>query len=239
MGVPEEKLRVIPHGINLEDFTDKKVWPLRSTKTRKILLNVAQPHRRKALHLALKSFGEAFTKNDDVVLVSKVFKQNKSNHTFDVDFNTLYKTFENNYPEHASVEFVYDYIPNIGDIYHACDINFSATHAECWHLPSLEAMASGIVNVVPRYGGQLDFCNDTNSLLVNGSVVRAPRNHQYWSFNPYAVHFEIDIADAVNKLRHAVSNYDQIRDQFSSSMKETCSQFTWENAALGILNLCT
>lgn len=238
MGVKEEKLRVIPHGVNLEDFVGNTVWPIKSKKKRKILLNIAQPHLRKAIHLALQSFGEAFSKNDDVVLIAKVFKQNKKDHAFDVDFVQLYKTFENKYPNHADVEFVYDYVPNISDIYRACDINFSATHAECWHLPSLEAFAAGIVNVVPRYGGQLDFCNDTNTLLVNGSVVRAPRNHQYWNFNPQAVHFEIDVKDAANKLQLAVSDCDNIKKNFLSSMQETCTKFTWENAANSILDLC-
>ncbi|MFW9872662.1 MAG: hypothetical protein ACFFG0_06125, partial [Candidatus Thorarchaeota archaeon] len=127
MGVDEEKMRVVPHGINLEDFRDPNPWPLKTKKSKKILLNVAQPHRRKALHLALESFGKAFTKKDDVVLVAKVFKQNKANNNFDIDFDDLYKTFERRFKDHAEVEFIYEYIPNIADIYFACDVNFSAT----------------------------------------------------------------------------------------------------------------
>lgn len=238
MGIPDEKMRVIPHGINIKDFLTPNPWPLNTKKGTKILLNIAQPHRRKALHLALKAFGEAFTKNDDVVLVAKVFKQNKRGHNFDINFDDIYKTFEKKYPNHAEVEFVYNYIPNIADLYHACDINFSATFAECWHLPSLEALAAGIVNVVPRYGGMLDFCNDENSLLIDGKIVRAPRDHQYWKFNPYAVHFEINIPDAVKKLQYAAENHVQLKEERKSSMIETASKFTWENAAQGIIDLC-
>lgn len=238
MGIPDENMRVIPHGINLEDFEEKNPWKLNTKKTRKILLNIAQPHRRKALHLALRAFGEAFTKDDDVVLVAKVFKSNKAGHQFDIDFNEIYRQFERKYPKHAEVELVHNYIPNIADIYAACDINFSATYAECWHLPSLEALASGCLNVVPRYGGQLDFCNDSNSLLIEGNIVRAPRDHQYWNFNPYAVHFEINVDDAVRKLQSAVQNYDSLVSSFKSSMSETANKFTWENAAQGILDLC-
>lgn len=238
MGIPEEKMRVIPHGINLEDFKNPKRWPLRSTKKLKILLNIAQPHRRKALHLALKAFGEAFTKDDDVVLIAKVFKQNNKGFLFDIDFNEIYRKFDKKYPKHASVEFVHDYIPNIADIYHACDINYSTTFAECWHLPSLEALASGIVNVVPRYGGLLDFCNNDNSLLIDGNIVRAPRDHQYWMFNPSAVHFEVDINSAINNLKLAVDDYDLIKSKFEKNMAETAAKFTWENAAKGIVDLC-
>lgn len=238
MGIPEENMRVIPHGINLENFAEKKPWQLNTKKTNKILLNIAQPHRRKALPLALKSFGEAFTKNDDVVLVAKVFKSNNSGSQFDVDFNEIYHQFEKKYSNHAEVELIYNYIPNIADIYSACNINFSATYAECWHLPSLEALASGCINVVPRYGGQLDFCNDSNSLLIDGNIVRAPRDHQYWNFNPYAVHFEININDAVRKLQSAVQNYDSLVTSFKSNMFETINKYTWENAAKQILDLC-
>lgn len=238
MGIPDENMRVIPHGINLEDFTEKNPWQLQTKKTKKILLNVAQPHRRKALHLALRAFGEAFTKEDDVVLVAKVFKQNKAGHQFDINFNDIFKTFEKKYPKHAEVELVHNYIPNIADIYSACDINFSATYAECWHLPSLEALAAGIVNVVPRYGGQLEFCNDSNSLLIDGRIVRAPKDHQYWSFNPHAVHFEIDVKDAARKLQIAVQDYNSLVTKFKSSMAETSNKFTWENAAQSIIDMC-
>jgi len=185
-----------------------------------------------------QSFGMAFTKEDDVCLVAKIFKQNKTDHPFDIDFTDLFKTFKAKFPRHAEVEFVYSYIPNIAEIYKACDINFSATHTECWHLPSLEALASGIVNVVPRYGGQLDFCNDDNSLLIDGNIVRAPRDHQYWAFNPHAVHFEIDCKDAAMKLRQAVFELDSVKDRFAKNMADTASKLTWGNAASQIINMC-
>jgi len=238
MKIPDEKMVVVPHGIHLSDYEGDNPWPLRTKKKRKILLNIAQPHRRKAIHLALEAFGKAFTKDDDVCLVAKVFKQNKSKGQFNVNFPDLYRSFEKKFPNHAEVEFVYQYIPNIADLYKACDINFSATHAECWHLPSLEAIACGLVNVVPRYGGQLDFCNDDNSLLIEGRVVRAPREHQYWQHNPHAVHFKVDTDDAAEKLQLSVNKYDSLREKLALHMKKTAKHFTWDNATQQILDLC-
>jgi glycosyltransferase involved in cell wall biosynthesis len=238
MGIPNDKMVVVPHGINLQDYIGINKFPLNTKKTRKILLNIAQPHRRKALPLALKAFGKAFTKNDNVCLVAKIFKQNKKDHPFDIDFTKLYKTFESKFPNHAEVEFIYSYIPNISDLYRACDINFSATHAECWHLPSLEALASGTINVVPRYGGQLDFCNENNSLLIDGQIVRAPKDHQYWDSNPFAVHFEIDTNHAAQQLQKAVSEYDILQEKFLQNMQLTANEFTWDNATTKLLSLC-
>ena len=239
MGIPEDHMVVVPHGINLEDFETDKKTPLRTKKKHKILLNIAQPHKRKAIHLALAGFGKAFKKTDDVCLVAKVFMENKTDHQFNVDFKKLYATFERKFPKHAEVEFVTDYVVNIAELYKACNINYSATHAECWHLPSLEALAAGIINVVPNYGGQLDFCNENNSLLIDGRMTRAPRDHQYWSFNAYAEHFVIDKGDAAKKLRQAVEQYDELQVQLEPHMKSTAAKFTWENAAKQILELCT
>src|SRR5690606_1420076 len=109
------------------------------------------PHRRKALPLALEAFGKAFNKDDDVCLVAKVLTSNKSknnNQGFDVDFHKILKTFQSKYKNHAEIEVMTMYVPNIADLYNACDINFSATHAECWHLPSLESLAAGLINIV-------------------------------------------------------------------------------------------
>lgn len=237
MKIPSDKMIVVPHGINLEDYSNNDTYQLKTKKSKKILLNIAQPHIRKAIPLALESFGKAFTKKDDVCLIAKVFTKNTNNNQFDVNFNQLYNQFEKKFPNHADVELIFDYIPNIACLYKACDINFSATHAECWHLPSLEALACGLVNVVPRYGGILDFCNDKNSLLIDGRVDKANKKELYWGDNPLAVHFVINTNDAANKLRLAVNNYDLLKNTMKDSIKSTAEKFTWKAAAEQILNI--
>ena len=238
MGIPAEEQVVVPHGINLEDFESTNKAELKTSASKKILLNIAQPHRRKNLAAALESYGKAFKKSDDVCLIAKVFTANKQKMGFDVDFLKMLKTFKSKYKNHAEIEVMTSYVPNIADLYNACDINFSATHAECWHLPSLEALAAGLVNVVPNYGGQLEFCNSENGLLIEGREVRAPRDHQYWKFNPQAVHFKVDTDHAAQLLQQAVSNTDELKAKFGPEMKKTVQHFTWENAAKQILDLC-
>jgi O-antigen biosynthesis alpha-1,2-mannosyltransferase len=238
MGIPDEHMVVVPHGINLEEFESKEKIPVKTKKKHKILLNIAQIHRRKAIPLALEGFGKAFTQADDVCLIAKVLLKNKTDHQFDVDFPSIYKTFEQKFPKHAEVELFTGFVPNIAEIYNACDISYSATHAECFHLPSLETFACGKINCVPRYGGQLDFCNDDNSLLIAGRIARADRLQQYWTFNPNAVHFVIDTNDAAKKLQQAVSEYDSLIAKFTPHMQATAAKFTWEAAAKQILELC-
>jgi glycosyltransferase involved in cell wall biosynthesis len=74
--------------------------------------------------------------------------------------------------------------------------------------------------------------------LINGRIKRAPRDHQYWKFNSYAVHFVVDTNDAAKKLQMAVNDHEKLVDKFSPKIKETVKRFTWENAAKQILDLC-
>lgn len=238
MGIPEEKMVVIPHGINLEEFSTEKKWPLKTKNKRKILLNIAQPHKRKALHLALEAFGRAFSSKDDICLVAKISISNKTDHQFSVDFYQLLSRFKRKYKNHANIEVITEFIPNIAELYNSCDINFSATFTECWHLPSIEALATGLVNVVPKYGGLLHFCNDKNSVLIDGDIVRAPRDHLYWRGSSHAQHFKINVENAAEKLRYVHDNYDGVKEKMLPYMKQTVEIFSWDSAARQIIGIC-
>lgn len=260
-GVPDDKLVVIPHGINVEEYSTDDVYQLQTDKKIKILANIAQPHVRKNLPGLFESYGMAFDKNDDVCLVAKVSVKNfDNNHQksfknkraqkraqpkdkndiqyFDVDFWKIYKSFKNKFPNHAEVEIITDFLPTMAPLYNATNIVYSMTHAECFWLPGLEALATDNLVIAPRYGGQLDFLNDENSLLVEGKIVRAPRNMQYWVPSPYAEMFEPSLDDAADKLKQAVSQYDVLMKDFRPKMKEQTDRLTWKNVARMILDLC-
>ncbi|HVI42930.1 MAG TPA: glycosyltransferase [Anaerovoracaceae bacterium] len=237
--VPEDHMVVVPHGIDLEQFTNtKEKFPLKTKKKYKILTNIAQPHIRKNIPGLLSAFGQAFTKNDDVCLVAKVVIKNKPESQFEVSFTDIFNEFKKAYPNHAEVEIVNTFIPNIAELYNACDIVFSMTHAECFWLPGIEAFAANKVVVVSNYGGQLDFMNPDNSILIDGKIERAPRKMQYWTPSPYAGTFNPNIDLAAEKLQEAVKNYDVLLQKFSPSMKATVSRLTWDNAVDQMIGLC-
>ena len=237
-GVPADHMAVIPHGIDLTQFQTTDKYPLNTKKKYKILANIAQPHIRKNIPGLLDAFGKAFTSEDDVCLVAKVvIKNNPTPQQFDVSFPDIYADFKRRYPNCAEVEIINKFVPDIAHLYNACDIVFSMTHAECFWLPGIEAFAANKVVIVSNYGGQLDFMNADNSLLIDGKIQRAPRKMQYWTSSPYAGTFYPDIDQAVAKLRQAVTNYDSLLAKFSPNMKDTASKFTWENAAERIIKL--
>lgn len=267
-GVPEERLVVVPHGINVEEYSNKSIYPLKTKKKYKILSNIAQPHIRKNIEGVFEAFGKAFTKEDDVCLVCKIHtKKIKENTTkpvivknkralnklnkklesekpkekvmaFDIDFWGIYNKFCKDYPKHAEVEIITEFLDTVTPLYNACDIVFSMTRAECYWLPGVEALATDKLVVVSGWGGQLDFLNDNNSLLISGKEVRAPKEMQYWTTSPLAKMFEPSVDDAADKLKLAVKDYDNLMNKFRPVIKEQLKTMTWDNVATQIINLC-
>ena len=265
-GVPKEKVVTVPHGINIDEYSSKEVYNLKTTKSRKILANIAQPHIRKNLEGLFESFGRAFNKNDDVCFVVKVsakkveenkplkfiksiraakkvnLKKQKEEtgkvHSFDVDFWSIYNNFCKKYPNHAEVEIISDFLPTMVPLYNAVDIVYTMTRAECFYLPGLEGLVTDNLVIAPNWGGQLEYLNKGNSLLISGKEVRAPKDMQYWTSSPYAAMFEPDIDDGAAKLQLAVNNYDNLISKFRPGMVEQVVRLTWDNVAKQIVNLC-
>lgn len=241
-GIPKNKLVTVPHGINVDEYSSKEIYPLKTNKSKKILSNIAQPHIRKNIPGMFEAFGKAFTKKDDVCLVCKISvkKQDKSKRkmAFDVDFWRIYNEFCKKYPNHAEVEIITEFLPSMVPLYNAVDVVYSATRAECFNLPMLEGMATNNIVISPKWGGHLEFMNENNSLLIEGKEVRAPKEMQYWSSSPYAAMFEPNLDDAAEKLQFVIKNYDSLKDKFLPGMKEQLNKLTWDKVTSQIVSLC-
>lgn len=236
-GMPDEQQVVVPHGIHLDRFNNLGKYSLKTTKKYKILANIAQPHLRKNIPGLLRAFGKAFTKKDDVCLVLKVARRSPQP-GFDVPFNDIFARWQKEYPQHAEVEIIDKFIVDIETLYNACDVVYTMAHAECFWMPGLEGFAANKVVVAPRYGGQLDYMNDENSILIDGKEIRADNRMQYWEPSPYAKVFDPDQEQAAAKLKDLIANYDDYLKKFSPKMQELVQVYSWDNAAKQIIGLC-
>jgi glycosyltransferase involved in cell wall biosynthesis len=236
-GMPLDHQVVVPHGIYLDRFANLGKYPLKTKKKYKILANIAQPHLRKNIPGLLRAFGKAFTNKDDVCLVLKVARKSPQP-GFDVPFNEIFARWNKEFPKHAEVEIIDNFIVDIETLYNACDIVYTMAHAECFWMPGLEGFAANKIVVAPRYGGQLEYMNDENSILIGGKEIRADNRMQYWEPSPYARVFDPDTTEAAAKLKDLIANYDDYLKKFSPKMQEVAHRFTWENAAKQIIGLC-
>lgn len=235
-GVPEDKMQVIPHGVDFIQLDEAVPFKLKTKKSTTIGMIIGQVHRRKNLPDMLEMFGKAFTNKDDVCLVIKV-QDRDPQQPFELSFKNIISYFKNKYPNHAEIEVIKDFIPNIFSIYKACDIMFYATNCEGFGLISLEALACGKINITSNYGGVLDFCNSDNSLLINGKSFIVPSNYLYWSQKHNTTAFAPDIDDGVEKLKFAVQNKEMLLKRASDHSKLIRSKYHWDSVAGQILQL--
>lgn len=234
--IPLEKLRMVHHGIELEKYKAAHPLDLNTNKKFKILANIAQPHIRKNISGLFEVFGKAFTSKDDVCLILKIVDK-PAEQPFEVSFKKEFAKFNNKYKKHAECLILRNFIHEMPQLYKACDAVFTMTHAEAFYLPGLEGLAANKIVIAPRYGGQLDFLNDKNSLLINGNKMRAPAEAQYWESSLFSEMFNPDIDDAIEKLRFAYQNKDNLINSFSIESNKILNNFSWKKITNDIINI--
>lgn len=234
-GIPESIITVIPHGINSKDYLSNSKIKLPTKKSFKILANIAQNHLRKNIPVLLEAYGKAFTDKDDVCLIIKG-KGKAPTQNFDVSLDDCIKNYKSKYT--AEFKLLPEYIVNMADLYNSIDVVFTMSHCEGFYFPGLEALAAGKLNIAPNYGGQLDFLDTSNSLLVSGKEVRAEPRSMYWEPKNNAIWFEPDIDDAVDKLREAFKNYEKLNEVSKLNRDTILKEYSWNNITSKIINLC-
>jgi glycosyltransferase involved in cell wall biosynthesis len=232
--VPEEKIKVIPHGIDLKQFENKNKYQLKTKKRVKILVNVGQSHIRKNIKGMFQAYHMAFTKNDDVCLVAKISK-NEMKNPFDIDPIKTYNMVKTGYKNPPEVELITEYIPSIVELYNACDAVYSLSYSEGFGMTMTEAIGANKINICCRYGGQLDFLNDNNSILIDGKITKASLQEQYWGADPRNTHFDADLKDAANKLRFVYENLGALNNKILPTYDLT--NYTWDSVGKKIMEL--
>lgn len=235
-GVPESHLTVIPHGVDFDQVDSAESYKLKTHKSTTILAVIAQIHRRKNLAGMLEMYGKAFTKKDDVCLVLKV-QDRPPEQGFELSFKDIFSKFINKFPNHAEVEIVREFIPNIYSLYKACDIVFSASHCEGFGMTALEAHSLGKINVTSRYGGFLDFLDDDNALLIDGQDFIVPPNFLYWTHKFGTKAFMPDIDSGVNQLQMAVKNKEHLLEKYKNNIMMVRTQYNWDVVTDQIIGL--
>lgn len=237
-GVPRDKMIVVPHGVDINIFNpDIPPYPLKTDKKIKFLHN-ARPHARKHHDRVIRGYLDAFTGNDDVCLVLKtsLFSPDP-NKPFEVDVRKILEKELKGRHNPPEIEVISSYVPDIGALYTACDAVVSMSSLEGFNLTLLESLACDKVVIAPRHGGQLEFLNDNNSLLIDTKETLAPMEHQYWGYMEGAVMGDPSISHYSELLRRFYDNPQKEVDRVKVEAKKTVEKFSWENATDMILNL--
>lgn len=234
-GIPESSIKVISHGIG-DEYKNNDTVKLPTNKSFKILSNIAQNHIRKNIPGLLEAYGKAFTNKDDVCLILKA-KSKKVTAPFEVSLEKCLADFYKKFPNHAEIKMMSDFIPDISSLYRSIDVLFSIPYCEGFFYPGLEAIASGKTVIAPNWGGQTDFLNESNALLVSGKETRADPKSMYWESKNNAIWFEPSIDDAVDKLKFAYKNFTSLNEKVEKLRPSVLQNYSWNNITDQIIKL--
>ena len=234
-GVPNEIMTVIPHGYNPNFINKTDIYPIETVRKRKILVNIQQNHLRKNIPGILDAWGKAFSNKDDVAMIlkTKIKKTKDSDVSWQDEILKMKKKYKNNAP----IIIIEKFIDDLSSLYRACDVIFSASNIECFLLPALEGIVSNKIVIASNWGGNVDFMNNKNSLLINGAVGRAPERMHYWGSSAYGKCFYPDTNHAAELLQKSVKNYDSLIQEFQPGIDKIKQKYTWKNVAKQIIGL--
>lgn len=163
----EQKIKIIPHGFDEKVF--RPVEPMQDLKDdRFTFLYVggwAQGENdRKNLVFLLKAFSEEFKKDEKVKLIVKI------NGCYNIPGFNLKEEFDklNLNPDRPPIVLTVENMNEqaLAKLYCAADFFVCPTRAEAFGMSFLESLACGVPVIAGGYGGQTDFINDSNGVLL-------------------------------------------------------------------------
>ena len=177
-GVGEERIRVVPHGVDPLVFRpDGDAYPL-DGRRRFAFLFVGGVCFRKGTDTLLKAYAEAFSANDDVALVIKDHSQDLFYREDTIRQRMADMARDPGAPALVHIDgFLSE--ADLAALYRACDVAVFPYRAEGFCMPILECMASGTPAIAPRFGACLDFCSDETSYLIPAQRIHVPVHRRF------------------------------------------------------------
>ena len=230
-GIPEEKIVVIPNGIDPEVFRmdppGSPPFPLHTEKSFRFLFVGGTIHR-KGIDLLLEAFGTVFSAGEDVSLVIK-----------EMGHPTLYRDQSARdriaamQAEPDSPEILYLTEPlsdeEMSALYRACDVVVLPYRGEGFCLPALEAAACGIPSIITEGGPTDEFLPAGASWGIR-SILRNLGTSIYGNPCDGDVHFlEPDRSSLAECLRAVFESSAEERTQMGKRAAAVRETHDWNN----------
>ncbi|MDN4523634.1 glycosyltransferase [Fictibacillus fluitans] len=170
-GVIEEKIKVIPIGIDTTRFSPEALpIKLPDLEDHFVFISNFEWVPRKGFDILINAFLDEFNSNEKVALLIKTY----SGSNFDEEGKEIRsnlrtiieKKKKNQYPLIKLIThgFSPDQLPSF---YTAGNCYVIPTRGEGWNLPALESMACQIPVITTNWSAHLDFINESNGFLIN------------------------------------------------------------------------
>lgn len=232
-GVPEDKVVVVPNGVDTDLFTPEGPhFPLKTRKGfRFLFLGGTIP--RKGIDVLLGAYTQAFRAGDDVCLVIKgqageVYQGH--------DLSTALEEIRR-MPDAPEIEYRLENLEEaeLAALYRTCHAFAMPYRGEGFGLPIAEAMASGLPVIVPHRGAAMDFVGEDSAYLIPSRIRPIP---QVDAFEPGPAGFWVEEPDALAlaaSMRRVYESRDEGREKGLRGRERVRTGFSWARATDVIL----
>ncbi len=230
-----DKVVVAPHGV------EEKFEPGEGTMFEDyefVFLSVFQWIWRKGWDKLIKAYLSEFTEDQNTALVLRTYIDRKHEQYPRRDVEMIYKDItriQQDYDNHPKIILVYDWLPSIVDLYNSADCFVLPSRGEGFGLPYLEAMACGVPTIGTGWGGNLDFMNENNSLLIDVPNLEHCNNMEHipW-YDPEFYWADPSLHDLKDKMKWVYENQDEAQALGEQAAKDA-QKWTWKRGAEKII----
>ncbi|HOW14883.1 glycosyltransferase [Methanosarcina sp.] len=221
------RIGVIPSGVQVEHF-EKDVLPAELHTNKKFLFfNVGSGFPRKGIDVLLKAYAKEFSREDDVCLVVKTFPNIHNNIS-----EQIKSIIKPDGPEVIHID--RDISENeLISLYKKCDCYVSPTRGEGFGLTMAEAMLCKVPVITTNYSGQLDFCNENTSYLVDFKLEPSVTHlkQQYTMADSLWAEPDVDHLAALMRHVYEKRNSDEVKAKVEAAYTNIKNNFNWEVSA--------
>ena len=219
-GYPENKIFVIPEGVNGKLF---KPPSMRKKKGKFQFVIVGRWDHRKGVKDSIEGFLKAFPDNKDVELLLNVENPFPVDGLNSTEERLKYHGLEDNRIKILKFLTRKEYIKLLQN----SDVLISCAKSEGWNLPLIESLACGTPSIYTKCSGQLEFTEGKGLGVEIIGEEPATNGKDNLPGNFYTP----DLDDLVDKIKDSYYNYNIWKQFHLKRSKEIRNKFSWENQA--------
>lgn len=191
---------------------------------------------RKGYDVLIPAFAKAFSPTDNVRLLLLAHYQGGDKETSRQHITSEFIALcdEHNIERFPHIEFIYDHVPDplMPSLYNCADVSVFPTRGEAWGLPIIQSMSCGKPVICTNWGGQMDYCNNKNSFLIDVEKFDTMDQYVYLTVDFYKRQkFAFPSEKHLIKLlQYCYQNQGEVRKKGEIARRHVQKYFTWENS---------
>jgi len=226
-GYPEDKIKVVPEGVDVHTFFPEDVNHEMTNDGRFKFFLAGRWDYRKSTKEVIESFLKTFDKNEEVDLIVSIDNPFSNDGLNTTEERLDYYNFTDDRIKVLHFPPREDYIK----LLKSSHVFLSCARSEGWNLPLIESMACGTPSIYSNCSGQLEFA-EGRGLPVKISHELPVSASTYNHFNDnVGNYYEPDFEDLCKVMRDSYENYTSHKSRAILESKEIRDYFSWENVA--------